>query len=245
MIKKLVITVVVLLVVVVGGVFFYLDSIVKSGIEVVGSDVLGSEVRVSGVSLSPFSGGGSISGLTIANPEGFERDYAFELGEVSMQLNVGSITSDVIEISSIVIDSPHITYETNLRNDNIRTLLANISGDDGSAEPADSSGSGKDLLIREFRMINPQLDVITQVASAPISLPDIVINDIGTGGEGGASAAEVLSMVLGRINRAIVEGNFPSVEALRDRLGDVEDEARQAVDDAVQDLGSRLRDILN
>lgn len=243
MIKKLVIAVVLLLVVVVGGVFFYLDSLVKSGIEVVGSEVLGTQVSVGGVALSPLSGGGSISGLTIANPEGFERDYAFELGEVALQLDVGSLTSDVIEISSIVIDSPRITYETNIRNDNIRTLLRNVGGGEASPEPATDSSPGKELLIREFRMLNPQLDVVTQIASAPIPLPDIVINDIGAGG--GASAEEVLRMVLSRINRAIVEGNFPSVEALRDRLSDVENDARDAVDGAVQDLGNRLRDILN
>jgi hypothetical protein len=147
-----------------------------------------------------------------------------------------------VEISSIVIDSPRITYETNLRNDNIRALLRNVSGEGSADEPVDDTSSpGKDLLIREFRMLNPQLDVVTQIASAPIAMPDIVINDIGTG-ENGVSAEELLRLVLGRVNRAIVEGNFPSVEQLRDQI---EGNFRERVEDTVEDLGNRIRDIFN
>jgi len=56
MVKKILISVVSLLLLVDGGLFFYLDSIVKSGIEVVGSSVLGTAVTVNNVSLSPLSG---------------------------------------------------------------------------------------------------------------------------------------------------------------------------------------------
>jgi len=245
MIKKLLIGVVVLLVVAVGGVIFYLDSLVKGGIEVVGSEVLGVEVRVGGVSLSPLSGQGSISGLTIANPEGFDSPYAFELGEVALQLDIGSLRSDVIEITSVAIDTPRITYETDIRTDNIRTLLARVGGEGGEEQTtASGSSAGKDLLIREFRMLDPQLDVITPIASAPVPLPEIVINDIGTG-DNGASAQEVLQLILGRINRAVLEGNIPAVQELRNSLQNIESEARDAVDDAVEDLGNRLRSILN
>jgi hypothetical protein len=242
MIKKLIIGVVLLLLVAVGGTVYYLDSLVQRGIEVVGTQVLGTQVTVSGVSLSPLSGQGSISGLTIANPEGFDSAYAFELGEISLALDIASLSTDVVEISSIVIDSPRITYETNLRNDNIRALLRNVSGEGSADEPVDdTSNPGKDLLIREFRMLNPQLDVVTQIASAPIAMPDIVINDIGTG-ENGVSAEELLRLVLGRVNRAIVEGNFPSVEQLRDQI---EGNFRERVEDTVEDLGNRIRDIFN
>ena len=44
MVKKILISVASLLLLADGGLFFYLDSIVKSGIEVVGSSVLGAAV---------------------------------------------------------------------------------------------------------------------------------------------------------------------------------------------------------
>ncbi len=70
MIKKILISVVFLLLLLGGGVYFYFDSLVKSGIEVVGSSVLGTAVTVEGVLVSPLNGQGNISGLRVENPEG-------------------------------------------------------------------------------------------------------------------------------------------------------------------------------
>lgn len=248
MIKKIVASIVVLLIVAVAAVVFYLDSLVKSGIEVAGSRVLGTAVTVDSVSLSPLSGSGSISGLRIANPEGYSTPYAFELGEVSLALNLGSLTTDLIEVDSVIIDSPRITYETRISQDNIRDLLGNIDSGGGSTDTPESSGARQEIIIRDFQMLNPQLDLITAVASAPVTMPDIIITDIGTGSNG-ATTREVLQLIIGRINRAIVEGNIPGVSELRDRargrLEEIQSEARDAVDDAVQNLGNRLQDILN
>ncbi len=248
MIKKIVLGLLLLVVLVVGGIFYYLDSIVESGIEVAGSRVLGTSVTVDSVGLSPFSGSGAIAGLRIANPQGYSAENAFELGEISVALNTGSLTSDVIEIDSIIIDSPRISYETNIRTDNIRTLLANISGGDSSEPETASEGGGKNLLIRDLQLLNPRLDLITAVASAPVVMPDIRLTDIGTGGDG-ASVEEVVRLVLSRINRAIVEGNIPGVaeyrERAQERLQEVESDARDALDNAVEDVSNRVRDIFN
>jgi hypothetical protein len=47
--------------------FFYLDSLVKNGIEIGGSQVLGATVTVVSVSISAINGTGSITGLKIQN----------------------------------------------------------------------------------------------------------------------------------------------------------------------------------
>ena len=126
MIKKILISVVFILLLVGGGVFFYLDSIVKSGIEVVGSSMLGTAVTVENVSISPLNGQGSISGLRVENPEGFDSQYAFELESVLVNINVNSLLTDAAEVESITIMQPVITYETKITTDNIRTLLDNL-----------------------------------------------------------------------------------------------------------------------
>ena len=105
--------------------YFYFDSLVKSGIEVVGSSVLGTAVTVEGASVSPLNGQGNISGLRVENPEGYNSQYAFELDSVAVSINVGSVFSDVLEVDSITIVQPTITYETKITTDNIRALLAN------------------------------------------------------------------------------------------------------------------------
>ena len=72
MIKKILISVVFLLLIVVGGVYFYFDALVKSGVEVAGSSVLGTAVTVEGVSISPLNGQGDISGLRVEKPGGLQ-----------------------------------------------------------------------------------------------------------------------------------------------------------------------------
>jgi hypothetical protein len=195
-IKKTLISVVFLLLLAGGGLFFYLDSIVKSGIEVVGSNLLGTVVTVDSVSLSPLSGQGSISGLRVENPEGFESQYAFELDSVLVSIDVNSVFTDAAEIESIVIMQPVITYETKIASDNIRTLLDNLDeGDAPSSDPETEDDSAQQIIIREFRMVGSQLNFVSALVSAPITLADIEIRDIGAE-SATASAANAVRVVL-------------------------------------------------
>ena len=246
MLKKTLISVVFLLLLAGGGLFFYLDSIVKSGIEVVGSNLLGTVVTVDSVSLSPLSGQGSISGLRVENPEGFESQYAFELDSVLVSIDVNSVFTDAAEIESIVIMQPVITYETKIASDNIRTLLDNLDeGDAPSSDPETEDDSAQQIVIREFRMVGSQLNFVSALVSAPITLADIEIRDIGAEG-GSASAANAVRVVLQELVASILNSNdLPGLDGLRESVeGRIQDGA-QRVEEAVEDLGGRLRNILN
>ena len=252
MIRKLLFSLILLLVIVGGVVFFYFDSIIKSGIEVVGSQVLGTSVTVSSVSVSPLGGSGSIRGLNIANPPGYQSDNAFQLGEVEVILNVGSVFSDVIEIESVRIVQPDITYETRITTDNIRSLMQNLPSAGSSEAESGGEGSSKQLIIRDFQILDPQLNLVTAIATAPVPLADIHLTDIGTGGDS-VSVAEVMRRVLSSLSTSIVNANLPSVDELRrqvegrvqDSVNDAGTAVEEAVDGAVEDLGGRLRSILN
>jgi len=245
MIKKILISLVFLVLLVGGGLFFYLDSLVKSGIEVVGSSVLGTQVTVESVSISPLNGQGSISGLRVENPEGFDSPYAFELESVLVNINVNSVFTDVAEIESITIMQPIITYETKITTDNIRALMENLpEGEGGSSDAEVAEESGQQLIIRDFKMIDSQLNFVAASVSAPITLADIEIRDIGAEG-GSASAANAVRVVLRELVASILDADLPSLDLLRDSVeGRIQDGA-QRVEEAVEDLGGRLRNILN
>ena len=239
MIKKTLISVVFLLLLAGGGLFLYLDSIVKSGIEVVGSNLLGTVVTVDSVSLSPLSGQGSISGLRVENPEGFESQYAFELDSVLVSIDVNSVFTDAAEIESIVIMQPVITYETKIASDNIRTLLDNLDeGDAPSSDPETEDDSAQQIIIREFRMVGSQLNFVSALVSAPITLADIEIRDIGAEG-GSASAANAVRVVLQELVASILNSDdLPGLDGLRESVeGRIQDGA-QRVEEAVEDLGA-------
>lgn len=248
MIRKIALSLLVLLIVIGAGSYFYLDSIVRRGIEAVGSNVLGTNVTVSAVALSPLNGTGGITDLRIENPQGFNAEYIFELGYVAMNLDVNSLLSDVIEIEAVTIAQPVITYETRVTTDNVRALLANLPGaGDPAAAPGADSGS-KQFIIRELNILNPQLILAAGGLSAPVQLPDILLRDIGTEA-GAATVAEVLRVVLSALRASIVQADLPGLELLRESIEnsvqDAVDQADQVIDSAVENLGNRLRQLGN
>jgi len=243
MIRKLLISLLLLVVPAVGATFLYLDRIVTTGIEVVGSQVLGTKVTVASVTISPLNGIGSISGLEIRNPEGFDSDYIFQLEQVEVSLNTASLLSDVIEIESIIITQPEITYETRITTDNVRALLENIGGGSGEAAAADSE-AGKEMFIRDFRLLSPQVNLVAAVASAPISLPDIELTDIGTE-DNAATVAQVLEVVLSALRRTILEAELPGLDMLREGVESRLQDGIEEAEEVVEDLGNRLRGILD
>ena len=243
MIKKLLISLLLLIVLAVGATFLYLDRIVTTGIEVVGSQVLGTEVTVASVAISPLNGSGSISGLESRNPEGFDSDYIFQLEQVEVSLNAASLMSDVIEIESIIITQPEITYETRITTDNVRALLENIGGVGGETAAADGE-SGKEMFIRDFRLLSPQVNLVAAVATAPISLPDIELTDIGTE-DNAATVAQVLEVVLSALRRTIREAELPGLDMLREGVESRLQDGIEEAEEVVEDLGNRLRGILD
>ena len=244
MIKKLLISVV-LFVLVIGGVaYFYLDSIVTSGIEVVGSQVLGTEVTVESASISPLTGSGSISGLRIRNTDDFSSDYAFELGEVAIAVNVGSIFTDVVEVDSVVITDPEITYERKLTGDNIGALLGNLPG--GGDAPAESAeaGEARQIIIREFLMQGSQLNLVAASIEAPLPLPDIALSNIGEENNA-ATVSEAVRQILSAVSTSILNSDPPVLDMLREGLENRLQEGVEEVENAVEDIGNRVRSIFN
>lgn len=249
MIKKILIWFAVIFMVAGAGAFFYLDTIVSQGIEVVGTSALGTNVTVDSVALSPLNGAGSISDLRIDNPEGFNADYIFELGYVSLNLDISSLFSDVIEIESVTIAQPLITYETRITTDNVRALLANLPDSDaGDASQPETNEPAKQIIIRELHILNPQLTLSAGVLSAPIQLPDLLLTDIGTAEEA-ASVDQALRVVLDALRAEILQADLPSLDLLRDSIENSVQEsveqAEEAIDSAVDNLGNRLRQLGN
>jgi hypothetical protein len=244
--KKLLITLAVL--VIGGGVFAYLyyESGIRRAIEIAGSNALGVPVTVTGVSLSPFTGEGSIRGLSIANPEGFDAPYAIELGGVDIAINVGSLASDIIEIKSILVSDANITYETKVVTDNIRTLLNNLPGANAAPviEANPDAPTSPKVVISDLRIMNPQINLHTRVASAPIPLPDIQLQNIGEKNNA-VTVAEAARQIIGAINVAVIREGIPNMDVLLDGASQQLQEGARKLGDAVEELGNEVRSLFD
>ena len=204
------------LIVVIAIVLFFvvssLDSIIKAAVEKYGSEVTQVKVRLDKVKVSITSGEGTLGGLTVGNPEGFKMDRAFSLGEISVALDVGTVTQNPVVIKEIVISAPEVTYELRSGGSNIDVILRNVNAYAGTGkgkakEKAPSKGDdqeGRKLIIQNLYVKKGKVNVsATFLKGEKLSaaLPDIHLRDIGKQ-KGGADPSEVVEKVVRAISQS-------------------------------------------
>ena len=256
---------VVVVVVVVAVVFLFssLDSLIKEAVEKYGSEIIQAEVRLNKVEIDVTSGQGGLSGLKIGNPKGFEAPSAFELGGISVKLDIGSVTEDVIVIKEIVISKPQVTYELGTGGSNIDAIRNNIdryvkahgggkseAGSDAKTDAETDEGGGPKLVIENLYIRGGTVSVSANIPlmkgrkmTAP--LPDIHLKDIGKE-EKGATPGEVAEEILASVGKSVSDamsgiGVGGTLESLRTGLAG----ATKSVTDAVSGAGDAVKGVVS
>jgi len=205
--KKLLISlgsIVGILLIVYFGLSFFLGSVVKAGVNNFAPKLTQTKVELQGAHISPFTGSGSLSGLTVGNPEGWSDNDAISLGKIHVDVQTFSIFGDHIVINEIIIDQPEFHYETKLISSNIKDLLKNIEefAGNGGEEPETESGEPIKFVVKKFRLTNGKARLGVGAGAIPIPLPPISMDDLGVK-EGGITpdqlAGAVMKNVLGGI----------------------------------------------
>ena len=211
-----------LLVVIAIGLYFLLsslNSIVKAAVEKIGSEATQPQVSLSGVDIQITTGKGAMRGLTVGNPSGFKSERAFNLGEISLQVDVGSVMKDTVVIKEIVIAAPEVTYELASLGSNIDALQRNLNAYmGGGGAKAEKSEGGKKLVIENLYVRNGKVNVsATALGGKTMTtpLPDIHLTNIGKQ-SGGATAGEVTQQVLSAIGQSAAKAatSLPDVGKL-------------------------------
>lgn len=188
-----------------------IDGIVKSGIEEHGSQLMGTEVRVDGVSISLFSGSGSISGFTVQNPENFSDEAAIEIEEMSMKIDISSLFSEVILVKDITIKSPNVFFEQKGLGANLKVLNDNMAAASGSS-------SEKAMVIEHLFVEDGTIRVSTSIdreRNAEVSFSSIELEGIGRDGNNTISDAvrQVMEPILEEaMEEAIKSGVTDQIE---------------------------------
>jgi uncharacterized protein involved in outer membrane biogenesis len=218
LIIRLLIALVVVVILAVVAVGLFLDGAIKKGVETFGPKLTKVDIKLQSVSLSLLSGSGTIKGLVVGNPAGYKTPSAISVGTATLSLKPGSLLSDKIVIKSINVQGPEITYETDLRHNNLSKILANVqeaTGSGGQVEPAKPPEPGqpkaakpaKKLEVDEFVITGGKIHVsVTTLGgqAATIPLPDIHLQDLGTGPDG-ITPAELTKRVLSAIEKGAVQ----------------------------------------
>ena len=193
-----------------------IHSIVKSSIEDIGSEMTGTAVTVDGVSISPFSGNGTISGFRVANPEGYGESHAVEIGELSIEMDIWSLFSDEVVVRQIRVLSPMIYVEQKLPENNIQEILNHVQSVDAF------EASDAEMIVHHFILQDGSVDLYTEVGgerSARVEIETFEMHDIGDGQDAVENIIQQIAEEVGRrALRAAVESGG---EQIRDAIWDL------------------------
>ncbi|QSH41720.1 hypothetical protein P0136_06580 [Lentisphaerota bacterium ZTH] len=240
-------------------VFAYLDTIVAGGIRKFGSEALGTKVSVSNVYISVLNGNLKISGLKIANPDGYLKPDAFKMGSFAVDMDIKSIFSDTIVIKKITISDMNVDYEPTIKGgSNLKDLQNNVaqySARSKKAEPAVKEpakptapapeGKKKKVIIEELVVNNGTVQVSSKMLnqSASVTLNKFEMQDIGKKNNDPVVVFnEVFTKLLDQIAKDLSQAKISGLD-----LSSIKEGLLKNIDDngdnTARTIGKSIRDI--
>jgi hypothetical protein len=242
---KVIAGIIIVLVIVVSGVLFFglskINSIVEEAIETVGSNTLQTAVNVAAVDIILLEGKGSVKGFTVANPKGFSSNNLISVGDIGLQIDVGSIAKDVKVIKEVYIDAIALRAEQkNMLDTNIQTLINNLNSSAGASttqtkgENQQSSDSEIRLMIESLRIGDSSIALETEnFGGRTVNLPGYVQKNIGDKNKG--LTPEQISQVI--MNSVLARAKQAVKKELEDLLkGELAAKAKEKLDEKVEEV---------
>lgn len=185
-----------------------INKIAKAGIEQGGTYAMGVETKLKDINLGLLSGEVTMAGLSIDNPEGFKADQFLSLGDGEVQVTLGSLMDDVVEVPVLRLNDIDMALEKDKGKANYEVILehlAKVTG--GGEEPTEPAGEGeaKRFIVRELVItdVKVKAEVIGDI-SVPIVIPEIKMTDVGSDGEG-VTLGDLSGIIVTSIMATVVE----------------------------------------
>jgi len=217
---RVVIVLVVLIVLVVGSSYFWLDGAARKAVEVAGTDTLGVPLTLGSLRIGVLGGTASLAKLNIANPEGCDKPFFFDLQEGSTQVSLASVLADTIEIPSLELTglTMYIEPQEGTGKYNYDVLLDNIAkntGGESSGGPAEPEpepqpapepeGEQKKVRIKRLLIRDVKVYYKTKVfVTTPVHVDEIEMQDVGSDGSG-VDLGQLVAIVLTGALRGVAD----------------------------------------
>ena len=118
----------------------------------------GTAFNVERMDLNPYTGKLCISGVALANPEGYAEINAFSLGTITVDVEVSTLLSKTIHVREITIDSPFASYVLDANGINnfgriVETALAKLGPKKEGEEPGETKVEIDKITVRNMRVV--------------------------------------------------------------------------------------------
>ncbi|MEW6721357.1 MAG: hypothetical protein AB1346_12980 [Thermodesulfobacteriota bacterium] len=218
-----------------------LDRIVADAIEKYGSEATGTKVEVGSVRIRLRAGEASIGELRVGNPEGFSASDAIRLGGITVVLDAGSVTEDILVIEKVRIRGPRVSYEiddTGRSNiDRIRENVGKSRGRENSGGDG-TDGNGKKVIIRSLVIEDGEVSIRAAALSGKprvAAIPAIELKNLG--GKGGDSPGAIARQVVGSL------ANRSAAAAVNTGIGKELEKAAEGARKTLREAGDAVKKI--
>ncbi|MBX3353241.1 MAG: hypothetical protein KF684_09925 [Phycisphaeraceae bacterium] len=177
-----------------------IDGIAKRGIERGGTYALAVPTTLDSASVGLMSGSFSMAGLEVKNPEGFTAPHFLKLGDGSVNVTLGSLTKDVVELPTLTLSGIDMYLVKEGGKANYQVIMDNLKRFETEEKQKPATDDGKKFVIRRVELN----DVTVRATVLPIGgaantvdvkIPQIVLNDVGSGGKS-VSMAQIMDIVI-------------------------------------------------
>ena len=218
MIRKIVIGILALAVACILTTVFFFDAIASRIISTAGTRVLGVTTTVRSTHLGLLEGKSSISGLKLAEPNGFGDGPMISVETASVTAGLSKLLGDDIVIDELSIDGVTVNLVEVKGQVNLQVVATNLTSTDTKEEatPAPATQGDKSagtVTIRQLKVTNIKVfatgDTVL-IGSKPVAvtIPDILISDIGTKTPASEVAAQISTQLMNHLLVAIVEAKI-------------------------------------
>jgi hypothetical protein len=218
MIRKIVIGILALAVACILTTVFFFDAIASRVISTAGTRVLGVTTTVRSTHLGLLDGKSSVSGLKIAEPNGFGDGSMISVETASVTAGLSKLLGSDIVIDELSIDGVTVNLVEVKGQVNLQVVATNLTSTDTKEEatPAPATKDDKSagtVTIRQLKVTNIKVfatgdTVLVGSKPAAVTIPDILISDIGTKTPVSEVAAQVSTQLMNHLLVAIVEAKI-------------------------------------
>jgi hypothetical protein len=166
------------------------EGIVQRAIASYGSQMTGATVKVASVEIQSRNGRGVLHSLWVGNPKGFKTPYLFKVDTVELEVDLASLTQDVVLIRKIAVIAPEVIYEKGDSQTNIDAIQKNIAQYLG---PSKKNEAGKKVIVQEFVIRGAKAQATAAFLGSKTvgaALPDLHLRDLGKA-KGGITPGEL------------------------------------------------------
>ena len=154
----------------------WVNSVVTSVANSLVPDYTGTAFKLTRVELNPYTGKLLVSGVQLANPEGYAETNAFTLGSLSVDVEVSSLLSDTIHVRDVTVDAPFASYVLDAQgSNNIERILAAVNEKLGPKKEKKEKSETK-VVVDKVTVKN----VRAVIGTGAFELVSLVVTDFGT-----------------------------------------------------------------